>query len=392
MCPDDRHCGNDVIYRLLFKLALSRMDPERAHVVAARASRLVASMPLVGATLRRLLRPTDPALRVRALGVEFPSPLGVAAGFDKEATWFDALSTLGFGFVEVGTVTAEGQPGNPKPRVFRLLKDNAVVNRMGFPNPGADVVARRLAGRRADDIVAVNIGKTRRASGGAVCNDYRVSVQKLARYADFLVVNVSSPNTPGLRDLQTTERLGELMTAVRTELAEAQVRIPVLVKIAPDLADEDIDAIADLAVSLRLDGIIAINTSIERAGLLSDAATVESIGAGGISGRPLKERALEVLQRLRARTGDDLVLVSVGGIETAQDAWDRILAGATLVQAHTGFVYGGPLWPHRVNRGLAKRVREYGRASIQDVVGTGAVRSAVEQPAPLTPAARLAPL
>lgn len=349
------------------------MDAERAHHLAARVTRIATAPKPVRRALRRALRSHDPVLRVRALGLEFPSPLGIAAGFDKDGSWFDGLNSLGFGFVEVGTVTAEGQPGNPRPRVFRLIDDEAVVNRMGFPNPGADAVVPRLAARDRGDIVAINVGKTRRVEEDGIGEDYRTSVRKLAPYADFLVVNVSSPNTPGLRALQSADRLGELLAEVQDELARSGLGdLPLLVKIAPDLTDEEIDAIADLALAQRLAGIIAINTTISRDGLRSDPAKVEALGAGGVSGRPVKQRALEVLQRLRARTGDQLVLVSVGGIETAQDAFDRILAGATLVQSHTGFVYGGPLWPRRVNRGLARLVRQRGSASIQELIGAGA--------------------
>lgn len=349
------------------------MDAERAHHLAARVTRIATAPRPVRGALRRALRPDDPALRVRALGLEFPSPLGIAAGFDKDGTWFDGLNTLGFGFVEVGTVTAEGQPGNPRPRVFRLLDDHAVVNRMGFPNPGADAVAPRLANRDRGDIVAINVGKTRRVEEDAIGADYRAAVRRLAPYADFVVVNVSSPNTPGLRGLQSPERLGELLAEVQDELAgNGLARLPLLVKIAPDLGDEEIDAIADLALERGLAGIIAVNTTIGRDGLRSDPAEVAAIGAGGVSGQPVKRRALEVLRRLRARTGDRLVLVSVGGIESAEDAFDRILAGATLVQSHTGFVYGGPLWPRRVNRGLARLVRERGATSIQQLIGSGA--------------------
>jgi dihydroorotate dehydrogenase len=302
------------------------------------------------ALARRVLAPRDPALRVRALGLDLPSPIGLAAGFDKDATLLDPLGALGFGFVEVGTVTARAQPGNPRPRMFRLPADRALVNRMGFNNAGAQAAAARLA--RARDpgvVVGVNIGKTKVAADAAA--DYRASAAALAPHADYLVINVSSPNTPGLRDLQAVEQLEPLIAAVREGMGEH--RMPLLVKIAPDLADEDVDAVADLALELGLAGIIATNTTVERAGLRTEGVPPE----GGISGAPLKARSLAVLRRLRARAGDGLVLVSVGGIESAEDAWERLQAGATLVQAYTGFVYGGPGWPRRVNRELARRLR-----------------------------------
>ncbi|MDW5595083.1 quinone-dependent dihydroorotate dehydrogenase [Conexibacter stalactiti] len=363
-----------MLYRLLFKHLLTRLDAERAHHLGARVLVLLSAIAPLRALTRRLLRPADPALRTHALGLTFPSPLGVAAGFDKDGRTFDGLAALGFGFVEVGTVTAQGQPGNERPRIFRLPRDRAMVNRMGFPNPGAAAVRPRLQRRRRGDgdVVAINVGKTRAIGDEQIDADYRASVRALAPLADFLVLNVSSPNTPGLRDLQSTERLQTLIEAVQDELSAHAIRLPLLVKIAPDLADEDIDAIADLALARQLDGLIATNTTIGRDGLATPAHEVEQIGFGGLSGAPLKQRSLEVLRRLRARTGDELTLISVGGIESADDAWARIEAGATLVQAYTGFIYGGPLWPRAINRGLAARVRAAGLSSVQDAVGRAA--------------------
>jgi dihydroorotate dehydrogenase len=283
------------------------------------------------------------------------------------------MLALGFGFVEIGTVTAEAQPGNPRPRMFRLPRDRALVNRLGFNNAGAAAAAARLAARGAG-VVGANIGKTKRVAEAEAAADFAASAARLAPHADYLVVNVSSPNTPGLRDLQAATKLEPILRAVRAACDGAAPgrRVPLLVKIAPDLADEDIDAVADLALALGLDGIIATNTTISRAGLATPAATVTALGAGGLSGAPLKARALAVLQRLRARAGDRLALVAVGGIETGADAWARIRAGATLVQAYTGFVYGGPAWPRRVHRELAARVRAAGLASIEDAIGADA--------------------
>ena len=333
---------------------LRRVPAETAHEFALRLIRVAGAVPGVTGALRRVLGPRDPALRVRALGLDFPGPLGLAAGFDKDARGVAVLGALGFGFVEVGTVTAHAQPGNPKPRLFRLMADRAIVNRLGFNNHGAATAAQRLARRRAgrDVIVGVNIGKTRAVPDQDAIADYVASARAVAGVADYVVVNVSSPNTPGLRDLQAADRLEPLLSAVRDAL---DGRVPLLVKIAPDLADEDIDAIADLAVSLGLDGIIATNTTVSRAGLSSPAAEVAAAGAGGLSGPPLRARSLDVLRRLRERAGDKLVLIGAGGIETADDAQERLAAGATLVQAYTGFVYGGPLWPRRINSALAAR-------------------------------------
>ena len=344
------------MYRFAFDHLLTRTDPEKAHHAGFKAIR--AARPLARAGSRLL--PDDP---VEAMGIRFRNRLGLAAGFDKNAVGIDGLGALGFGHVEIGTVTGEPQPGNPTPRLFRLPADRAVVNRMGFNNDGAEVVARRLADRtrglhaRRGPVLGVNIGKTKVVPEEDAVRDYEKSAGLLAPYADYLVVNVSSPNTPGLRDLQAVEKLEPLLRAVRRradEVTSDRARaVPLLVKIAPDLSDDDVLAVADLATALDLDGIIATNTTISRAGLATPTADVEAIGAGGLSGRPLTERSLEVLRLLKGRVGDDLTLVGVGGITTCDDACARIDAGATLVQGYTGFVYEGPLWPARIVRGLA---------------------------------------
>ena len=356
------------MYRLLFRVVLRRVPAEAAHRAGfglIRVLGLAAGVPGVTGALRRWFGPRDAVLRVRALGLEFPGPLGLAAGFDKDARGVAGLAALGFGFVEVGTVTARAQPGNPRPRMFRLPADRALVNRMGFNNEGAGAAAARLRrlvegarGGQARVIVGVNIGKTRAVPDEEAARDYAASARAVAGVADYVVVNVSSPNTPGLRDLQAADRLKPVLMAVREALdAAADHRVPLLVKIAPDLADADVDAIADLALELGLDGIVATNTTVSRDGLASSPADVAAAGAGGLSGAPLRGRALAVLRRLHARAGDRLVLIAAGGIETGDDAWERLAAGATLVQAYTGFIYGGPLWPRRVHAGLARRVQ-----------------------------------
>jgi dihydroorotate dehydrogenase len=356
-----------MIYRAFFRLILQRIPAEAAHSLAAGALRILTALPGVRAALRSLLHRNDPGLEMQALGLRFPNPLGVAGGMDKDATWFEALGALGFGFVEVGTVTSKPQPGNPGKRVWRLPKDRAVLNRMGFPNPGAETVARRLRKRKARTIVGANVGLSRGASSEHAPSDYRKTAAELAPVADFLVLNVSSPNTPGLAELQTNGALRAVISAVKEELATARERKPLLLKIGPDLSNSEIDQITELALELKLDGIVATNTTTDRSGLNSDQS--EWSPDGGISGAPLKERSLEVLRRLSSRGGQDLVLISVGGIETADDVWQRLLAGATLVQAHTAFVYGGPLWPSRINRDLAKRLRASGHQSLQSLIG-----------------------
>jgi dihydroorotate dehydrogenase len=365
------------MYKLLFSLVFRHVPAETAHHLSFRLIRMVTAAPRLGTLLRWWLVARDPILRVRAFGLELAGPLGLAAGFDKDALGPDALGSLGFAFVEIGTVTAQPQPGNARPRLFRLPADRALVNRMGFNNAGAAAAADRLRTRRGSVPVGVNIGKTRATAEQDTVADYVSSARCLADVASYLVVNVSSPNTPGLRNLQAVEHLRPLLVAVREALQQTATcrRVPLLVKIAPDLADPDIDAVADLALELGLDGIIATNTTTCRDGLRTSQEQIAAVGAGGVSGAPLKDRSVAVLRRLHARVGDRLVLVSVGGIETAEDAWMRIQAGATLVQAYTGFVYGGPLWPRRIHRGLARLARQAGYFSITQATGTSTTKA-----------------
>ena len=361
-----------MLYRHLLRPLLYRLDAEKAHHLAFGALRGVASLPGGEALLRAALSPgTDPALATRVFDLELPSPVGLAAGFDKDAIGIDALGAAGFGFVEVGTLTAHAQPGNPKPRLFRLPEDRALLNRMGFNNGGSAAAGPRLAAPRRT-IVGVNIGKSKATTPDDAAADYALSARRLAPYADYLVVNVSSPNTPGLRDLQAVESLEPILREVRRtcDRAVGHRRVPLLVKIAPDLANEDIDAVAQLATTLDLDGIIATNTTISRRGLRTPSGTVRALANGGLSGAPLKARSLQVLERLRARTSPSMVLVAVGGIEDAEDAWVRIRAGATLVQVYSAYVYEGPFLPRGLARGLARRARRAGFARVQDAVGS----------------------
>ena len=334
----------ETIYGWLLRL-LFLVPPERIHHASFSAMLLATRTPGVRWCVRKLLTTEDPILRHTVFGVDFPAPLGLAAGFDKDASGVNAWGEVGFGFAEVGTVTAQPQPGNPAPRLFRLPADRALINRMGFNNFGADVAAGKLCRRRSAVPVGINIGKTKVVAVEDAVEDYLYSATRLAPLADFLVVNVSSPNTPGLRDLQAVDSLRPLLSAV----VDA-VQIPVLVKIAPDLADADIDAVADLARELGLAGIVATNTTISREGLATPANEIAEIGNGGLSGAPVAARSLAVLQRLHARVGGDLALISVGGVETADQAYERIRAGASLVQGYTGLIYGGPFWMRRITK------------------------------------------
>ena len=355
------------MYELL-RSAMFRVPPERIHTMVFAALRAATAPAPVRARLTARLAPTDPILASTVFGVRFPGPLGLAAGFDKDGHGLNAWGALGFGYAEIGTVTAAAQPGNPSPRLFRLPADRALLNRMGFNNDGAAALATRLAGHHPDVPIGVNIGKTKLTAPEHAVEDYRASARLLGPLASYLVVNVSSPNTPGLRDLQAVESLRPILAGVLAEVAAAGT--PVLVKIAPDLSDEDVDAVADLAVELGLAGIVATNTTISRDGLRTPGAA--ELGAGGISGPPVARRSLEVLRRLHARVGGRLTLVSVGGIETADQAWERITAGAALLQGYTGFIYGGGLYAKRIQDGIAERLRAGGFAALSEAVGSAA--------------------
>ncbi|MEJ7634537.1 quinone-dependent dihydroorotate dehydrogenase [Aeromicrobium sp.] len=336
-----------MVYRAFFDTVFSSMDPEKAHergFAAIRAGRFGTRLVFAQTNTPRTV-----------MGIDFPHAFGLAAGFDKNAKAVLGLLALGFGHIEIGTVTARAQPGNPRPRLFRLVDDQAVINRMGFNNDGAAEVAsrlHRLRGTRAgrDAVIGVNIGKTKAVDPAHAVEDYVESARLLAPYASYLVVNVSSPNTPGLRDLQAVDELRPLLRAVK-EVADRAPggSVPLLVKIAPDLADSDVDAVADLALEVGLAGISATNTTISRPGSLASPRTlIDAAGPGGLSGPVLAERATEVLVRLRSRVGDRLAIISVGGVSTPDDVRVRLAAGADLVQGYTGFIYGGPGWPSRL--------------------------------------------
>ena len=340
------------MYRLLFNQVFVRLDPERAHEIAFTGIRFAAATPVLGAAIRRFLAPRGTA-PVHVFGRDVAAPFGLAAGFDKNGVGVRGLTMLGFSYVEVGTVTAHAQPGNDAPRLWRVLDQRAVRNRMGFNNEGAAAVASRLrrlrrnpSGRRL--VIGVNIGKSKVTPVTEAAADYATSTWLLAPLADYLVVNVSSPNTPGLRSLQAVDELRPILVAVQ-EAADSVTEpgsVPILVKIAPDLPDEDVDAVADLVADLGLDGVVAVNTTI-----------AHDLGEGGLSGPPLLPRGLEVVTRLRARLGAGPTIIGGGGITTADDARAYLRAGADLVQGYTGFIYEGPFWASRVNRELERSDR-----------------------------------
>lgn len=313
----------------------------------------VVLIKILGATrLADLTRVASKPGEVKVMGLNFKGPFGMAAGFDKNAEMIKELGQLGFSHVEIGTITRHAQDGNAKPRLFRLKKDLSLINRMGFNNDGADAVAKRLKKLRSSGanlpVIGVNIGKSKTTELEDAVSDYEYSAEKLAPFADYLAVNVSSPNTPGLRSLQAIDQLEPILKAV---IAKSSGK-PVLVKIAPDLADEDVVAVAALAKKLALAGVIATNTTVSRSGLKTEGKSISDMGAGGLSGPVLKDRSIEVLKLLRANLPNEIAIVSVGGVFTPSDVLQRLELGAALVQGYTGFVYEGPLWARKINRGL----------------------------------------
>ncbi|HIY65673.1 MAG TPA: quinone-dependent dihydroorotate dehydrogenase [Candidatus Agrococcus pullicola] len=331
-------------YELFFKSVLKHSDTELAH---SAAKRIVQAAGVVRPGVR-----ADATLRTKAMGREFPTPFGIAAGFDKNAQMVIGLGALGFGHVEVGTVTPRPQPGNPRPRQFRLVADRSLINRMGFNNEGLEAVAARLERVRRErrrPVVGVNIGKNKTTREESAAADYAVCAARLAPVADYLAVNVSSPNTPGLRGLQDVERLEPILAGVLEQAGST----PVLVKIAPDLDDDAVADIAALVSRLGLAGVIATNTTISRKGLVTDAQRLDEIGAGGLSGPPLRRRSLDVLRLLREVLPNDTTVISVGGVQGGLDVHERLMAGANLVQGFTEFIYSGPAWAQRVNKDLA---------------------------------------
>jgi dihydroorotate dehydrogenase len=355
---------------LLFLLA-----PDAAHALAFAALAPVEYAAALRGLVRAAMAPQrDERLIVRAMGLEWPTPVGLAAGFDKNALRLRALAALGFGYLEIGTVTAHPQEANPRPNLFRLPADRALINRLGFPNDGAKRVAARLRKVRGGVPVpvGVSIGKSRAVPVddlGAVVADYVASFDSVCDVADFVVVNVSSPNTVGLRAMQAKGHARSLLGAVAARATSRAARVPLLVKVAPDLDDAQLEELLAVVDETGLTGVVATNTTVARVGLATAGQRVEAIGAGGLSGPPLRARALEVVRRVRMRLGRKVVVIGVGGIERAEHAMALVRAGADLVQMYTALVYGGPGAPGRIARELAAMVEREGARSITELVG-----------------------
>ena len=368
----------DAVWRFLLRPILFRLPPERSHRLTMRLFSLLMKVPGCRRLTTAFFRVNDPCLRVRRFGIEFQNPVGLAAGFDKDAKWVDSLQVLGFGFIEVGTLTAKLQQGNPEPRVFRLPADEALLNRMGSPNQGAAAAAIRLEGQPIRGVLGINIGKTASVPNESAPADYLTSFECLYPFASYFVLNVSSPNTPGLRKLQAREYLEPILKALmdRNETIvrfQKEQRKPILVKVSPDMDDAQRDDLVDLCIELRLDGIVVANTTTSREGLTTKS--LQELGDGGISGGPLTERARALVAAVYRRTRGRLPIIGVGGIMTEEDAWQMIRAGASLVQVYSGLVYRGPGFVAAINRHLARRLAECGKASIEDVIGEASVSS-----------------
>lgn len=345
-----------VFYKTFLKPVLFLFPPERAHHLTVGAFRFILRIPLLSALARRLYQLEDPRLERRLLGLHFRNPVGLAAGFDKDGKYLDTMAALGFGFIEVGTSTPLGQAGNPQPRLFRLPLDEALINRMGFNNEGAEALAQRLRGKRPPGlIVGGNIGKNKNTPNESAIEDYRLAFEQLFPLVDYFVVNVSSPNTPDLRALQDREPLTRLLGDLQQLNCAQTAPKPILLKIAPDLSDTQLDDILDIVQYTSIAGVIATNTTISRANLATSTASLDAIGAGGLSGKPVKDRSTEVIRYLHQKSGGQLFIIGVGGIASAEDALEKIAAGASLVQIYTGLIYEGPGLVKRIKRGILER-------------------------------------
>jgi len=355
-------------YRSLVRPLLFRLPPETAHELALHSLSLLPS--------RILAKRSSTQNPISRFGLLFSNPVGLAAGFDKNGIALRPLAALGFGFIEAGTVTFHPQPGNPRPRLFRLSEDQALINRAGFNNEGAGAFVKRVERNRPDCVLGVSIGKSKITPLEEATQDYLASFELVYNVADYIAVNVSSPNTPQLRELQQSQQLSGLLSALQTRGRELeqrhQKRVPLLVKLSPDLERRDLEMIVAVLESLQIDGIIATNTTINRENLSSDPNLVTAAGEGGLSGKPLKRRSTQMIAQLYELTRGRIPLIGVGGIFTARDAWEKICAGASLVQLYTGFIYQGPNIANDINQGLARILAREKCASIDAAVGSRA--------------------
>ncbi|KAA5548201.1 quinone-dependent dihydroorotate dehydrogenase [Adhaeribacter rhizoryzae] len=342
------------MYKSLLRPLLFQIDPETIHTLSYSVLKTGFRLPLAKKLGDQAFRVSDSRLERKVFGLTFPNPIGLAAGFDKNALLVDEIAQLGFGFIEIGTVTPRPQPGNDKPRLFRLPTDQALINRMGFNNQGVEVAAARLKNRKSNIIVGGNIGKNKITPNEEALRDYQYCFDALFDVVDYFVVNVSSPNTPDLRALQDKEPLRMLLAALQRQNSARPVRKPLLLKIAPDLNQSQLDDIIEIAVETNLDGLVATNTTINREGLKTNNANLAAIGAGGLSGKPLRNQATDIIRYLRQHLPENIRIIGVGGIMTPEDALEKLAAGADLVQLYTGFIYEGPSLVKRINKLILK--------------------------------------
>ncbi|MCZ6522076.1 MAG: quinone-dependent dihydroorotate dehydrogenase [Bacteroidetes bacterium] len=344
------------MYKYLIRPILFIFNPETVHHFTVMALKFFLSNAFIRRIVSSIYKVNRPVLEKELFGIKFPNPVGLAAGFDKDANLIDELATFGFGFIEIGTLTPKGQVGNPQPRLFRLPKDQALINRMGFNNEGVIKAVERLKSRNSKVIVGGNIGKNKETENRFAYRDYEYCFEALYDVVDYFVVNVSSPNTPDLRELQEKEPLKILLETIKGRLLTKSVAKPLLLKIAPDLTVEQLDDVIEIVKEVRMDGIIATNTTVKREGLKTTSDDIEKIGAGGLSGRPISKNSTEMIKYLRKKLGPDFPIIGVGGIFNAKDALDKLNAGANLVQVYTGFIYEGPSMVKNINRTLAKEL------------------------------------
>jgi dihydroorotate dehydrogenase len=361
------------LYSSIIRPILFRLPAESAHEFALKSVSIALSSQVLRHAVSHRTQ-ANPVTKVSRFGLNFSNPIGLAAGFDKNGTAVQPLGALGFGFLEVGTVTNQPQPGNPKPRIFRLPRDRALLNRLGFNNFGAKQVVENLRSTSRDCVVGVNIGKSRDVPIEEAIADYLASFEAVYKVADYVAINVSSPNTPQLRELQQSRLLSDLLRSLQqrnTELAGEHSPKPLLLKIAPDLTPQDIESIVEVATHNKISGMIATNTTISREGLRTDPAKVAAFGQGGLSGAPLRERSNQIISNIYQLTRGALPIVGAGGVFTAEDAWEKICAGASLIQLYTGFIYEGPRVAYKLNQGLARIMKRAGLKSLDEAVGSG---------------------
>lgn len=347
------------MYKRIIRPILFLADAERIHYLVFRLLKFAGKIPGGRVLLRALFHYGNPKLQKTLFGIRFSNPVGLAAGFDKDAKLIDELGCLGFGFIEIGTLTPKPQAGNDRPRLFRLPADQALINRMGFNNEGLSRAVERLRKKSSSVVVGGNIGKNKNTPNSEAMNDYAHCFEALYDVVDYFVVNVSSPNTPGLRELQEKEPLRQLLAYVKQlSLTKPKVK-PVLLKIAPDLTTDQLNDVIEILKITGTDGIIATNTTISREGLLTDNSQIQKIGNGGVSGKPLAQRSTEVIRYLREKLGKDFPIIGVGGIMSADDAIEKLKAGADLIQIYTGFIYEGPGFAKSINKTVVKRINEF---------------------------------